>query len=71
MPHTGITMKMKPGVILGEQLAVQADSILETIDESLSAVTGRQMITREQEVAGVCYLCAKHGQISVDCPILK
>jgi hypothetical protein len=40
MPHTGITLKMKPGVVLGEQLASQADSILETIDESLSTVTG-------------------------------
>ncbi len=26
---------------------------------------------REQEVAGVCYLCAKRGHISVDCPRLK
>jgi hypothetical protein len=60
MPHTGINMKMKPGVILGEQLAVQANSHLETIDESLSTVTGSQMIMREQEAAGVCYLCAKH-----------
>jgi hypothetical protein len=33
MPHTGITMKIKPGLILGQQLAVKADSILETIDE--------------------------------------
>jgi hypothetical protein len=40
MPHTGITMKMKPGVILGQQLSIQADSILETIDESLRTVTG-------------------------------
>ncbi len=40
MPHTGITLKMKSGVILGQQLAVQADSILATIDESLSTVTG-------------------------------
>ena len=40
MPHTGITLKMKPGIILGQQLAVQADSILETTDESLSTVTG-------------------------------
>jgi hypothetical protein len=29
------------------------------------------MIMREQEAAGVCYLCAKCGHISVDCPILK
>jgi hypothetical protein len=29
------------------------------------------MITREQEAAGVCYLCAKHGHISVNCPRLK
>jgi hypothetical protein len=26
---------------------------------------------REQEAAGVCYLCAKRGHISVDCPGLK
>ncbi len=71
MPHTGITTKMKQGVILGQQLVVQADSILETIDESLSTVTGSRMIMREQEVAGVCYLCAKHGHIYVECPILK
>jgi len=29
------------------------------------------MIMREQEAAGVCYLCAKHGHISVACPGLK
>jgi hypothetical protein len=29
------------------------------------------MITREQEAAGVCYLCVKRGHISVDCPGLK
>ena len=40
MPHTGITMKMKAGVILGQQLAIQADSFLETINESLSTMTG-------------------------------
>jgi hypothetical protein len=40
MPQIGITLKMKPGVILGQQLAFQADSILETSDESLSTVTG-------------------------------
>ncbi len=48
-------MKMKVGVILGQQLAVQADRFLETIDESLSTVTGSQMHIREQEAAGVCY----------------
>jgi hypothetical protein len=29
------------------------------------------MITREQASAGVCYLCAKRGHISVDCHGLK
>jgi hypothetical protein len=29
------------------------------------------MIMREQEAAGVCYLCDKCGHISVDCPGLK
>jgi hypothetical protein len=29
------------------------------------------MIMREQEAAGVCYLCAKHGHISVNSPRLK
>jgi hypothetical protein len=29
------------------------------------------MIIREQEVADVCYLCAKYGHISVACPRLK
>jgi hypothetical protein len=40
MPHRGITMKMKPEVILGQQLAVQADRDLDTIDKSLNPVTG-------------------------------
>jgi hypothetical protein len=71
MLHTGITMKMKPNVILGQQLAVQADRFLEIIDKSLNPVTGGQMITREQEAAGVCYLCAKRGHISADCLGLK
>jgi hypothetical protein len=71
MPHTGITMKIKPEVILGQQLAIQADRILEIIDKSLNPVTGGQMIMGEQETAGVWYLCAKRGHISVDCPGLK
>jgi hypothetical protein len=64
-------MKIKPAVILGQQLAVQADGFLGIIDESLILVIGSQMIMREQEAAGVCYLCAKRGHISVDCPGLK
>jgi hypothetical protein len=40
MPHTGITMKMKPEVILGQQLAIQADRFQEIIDKSLNPVTG-------------------------------
>ncbi len=64
-------MKIKPEVILGQQLVVQADGFLEIIDESLNPVTSSQMIMREQEAAGVCYLCAKCGHISVDCAGLK
>jgi hypothetical protein len=71
MPHTGITMRMKPNVILGQQLAAQADSFLKILNKSCYPVTGNRMIMREQEAAGVCYLCAKHGHISVDCPLLK
>jgi hypothetical protein len=33
-------MKIKLEVILGQQLAVQADGFLEIIDESLNPVTG-------------------------------
>ncbi len=40
-------------------------------DKSLDPVTSGQMIMREQEAAGVCYLCAKREHISVDCPGLK
>jgi hypothetical protein len=71
MPQEGITMKIKLEVILKQQLAVQADRTLEIIVKSLNPVTGSQMIMREQKAAGVCYLCAKHGHISVDCPRLK
>jgi hypothetical protein len=71
MPHTGITMKMKREVILGRQLAIQADMFLEIIDKSLNPVTGSQMIMREQEAAGVCHLCAKRGHILVNCHGLK
>jgi hypothetical protein len=39
MPQKEITMKMKAGVILGQQLAIQADRLLETIDDSLYPVT--------------------------------
>ncbi len=53
MPQKGITMKMKAGVILGQQLAIHADTFLETIDESLSTVTGGRMHIRQQEAAGV------------------
>jgi hypothetical protein len=54
MPQKGITMKMKAGVIIGQQLAVQADRSLETIDKSCYPVTGSQMIIlREQEAVGV------------------
>ncbi len=34
MPQKGITMKMKVGVIHGQQLAIQADRFLETLDKS-------------------------------------
>ncbi len=71
MPRHGIAIKIKPEIILGQQLAVQADGFLEIIDKSLNPVTGSQMIMREQEAAGVCYLCAKCGLISVNCPGLK
>ncbi len=40
MPQKRITMKMKAGVIIGQQLAVQADRFLETIDEPCYPVTG-------------------------------
>ncbi len=66
MPQKGITMKMKVGVVLGQQLVVQGDRFLETIDESLNPVTGGRMINREQEAAGVCYLCANRGHTSVN-----
>ncbi len=64
-------MKMKSEVVIGRQLAVQADMFLGIIDKSLDLVTGGQMIMREQEAPGVCYFCAKRGHISVDCPGLK
>jgi hypothetical protein len=71
MPSTGITMKMKLEVVIGRQLAIQADIFLGIIDKFLVPVTGGRVIIREQEVAGVCYLCAKRGHISVDYPGLK
>jgi hypothetical protein len=40
MPQKGITMKMKVGVTLGQQLSIQADRFLEIIDESCYPVTG-------------------------------
>jgi hypothetical protein len=71
MAQTGITMKMKLEVILGQLLAVQADRFLEILDNSCYPITGGQMIMREQKAAEVCYVCAKCGHISVDCPKLK
>jgi hypothetical protein len=71
MPQKRITIKMKVGVIFGQQLAVQADRFLETLDESFYPVTGIQMHIREQEAAGVCYFCATYGHTSVNCPRLK
>jgi hypothetical protein len=71
LPSAGITMKMVPEIIIRRQLAVQADMFLGTIDKSLDPMTSGQMIMREQETAGVCYLCAKRGHISADCPWLK
>jgi hypothetical protein len=47
MPSTGITMKIKLEVVIGQQLAVQADMFLGIIDKSLDPVTGGQMIMRE------------------------
>ncbi len=51
MPQKGIAMKIKPEVILRQQLAIRADRLLEIIDESLNPVTGSQMIMRKQEAA--------------------
>jgi hypothetical protein len=67
-PQKGITMKMKAGVTFGQQLVVQADRFLEILDESCYPVTGSQMIIREQEAAGVCYLCATYGCTSLTVP---
>jgi hypothetical protein len=53
-------MKMKVRVALGQQLAIQADRFLETLEKSFYPVTDMQMIIRGQEAAGVCYLCAKY-----------
>jgi hypothetical protein len=39
MPQKGINIKIKPEVILGQQLAIRADKFLEIIDESLKPVT--------------------------------
>jgi hypothetical protein len=71
MPAKGITMKIKPEVILEQQLATQADGFLEIIDKSLNPVSSGRMIMRKQAAAGICYLYAKRGHISVDCPGLK
>jgi hypothetical protein len=64
-------MKMKPEVVIGWQLAIQANMFLGIIDKYLDPMTGGRMIMREQEAAGICYLCAKCGHISIDCPGLK
>jgi hypothetical protein len=71
MPQKGITMKINPEVSLGQQLAIQADGLLEILDKSCYPVTGSRMIMREQEAAEVCYLCAKRGHISVNYSGLK
>ncbi len=62
---------MKLEVILGQQLAVQADRFLKILDKSCYPVTGSQIIMRKQEAAGVYYLCTKRGHISVNCLVLK
>ncbi len=38
-----ITIKMKVGVILRQQLAIQTDRFIETLDESCDPATGSQM----------------------------
>jgi hypothetical protein len=48
MPSTGITMKMKPEVIIGQQLAIQADRFLGIIDTYLDPVTGGQRENKKQ-----------------------
>ncbi len=40
MPSTGITMKIKPEVVIRWQLAVQADKFLGIIDKLLNPVPG-------------------------------
>ncbi len=40
MPAKGITMKIKPEVIIGQQMAARADGFLEIIDKSLNPVPG-------------------------------
>ncbi len=57
-------MKIKPEVILGQQLAARADGFLKIIDESLKPVPGDWMIMREQAAAGVCQALAHLSQLS-------
>jgi hypothetical protein len=39
LPSAGITMKMKPEVVIERQLAIQADMFLRIIDESMEPMT--------------------------------
>ncbi len=56
MPQKKIMMEMRLVVILGHQLAIKADRMLMTINDSNYPVSGSCTII-EQEAKGVCFPC--------------
>ena len=70
MPQKGITMEMKPGLVVGFEIASQPNRMLYTID----IVNNPELelcIAHAQDARERCTLCNVFGHIFVDCDKLK
>ncbi len=70
MPQKGITMEMKPGLVVGFEIVSQANRMLCTID----IVNNPELelhIVHVQDARGRCTLCNVFGHIFMDCDNLK
>jgi hypothetical protein len=69
MPQKGITMKIKAGFTLGQQLAVQADRFLEILDKLLPCDWLSNYHKRARSSRSLLLVC--HKWTPVNCPRLK
>jgi hypothetical protein len=70
MPSKGITMEMRPGVVVGKLMADEAGRMLSSIGIVYHSDSTQSRVN-VQEASGRCALCGLWGHIGLDCDKLK